>query len=64
VNLIPWNPVYGMQYRRPDRRRVEAFVRELEHRHVSATVRLERGVEIDAACGQLRRTRGLAEARR
>ena len=64
VNLIPWNPVYGMQYRRPDRRRVEAFVRELEHRHVSATVRLERGVEIDAACGQLQRTRGLAEAHR
>ena len=64
VNLIPWNPVYGMQYRRPDRPRVEAFVRELEHRHVSATVRLERGVEIDAACGQLRRTRGLAEAYR
>lgn len=64
VNLIPWNPVYGMQYRRPDRSRVEAFVRELERRQVPATVRLERGVEIDAACGQLQRTHGLAEARR
>ncbi|HLA23831.1 MAG TPA: 23S rRNA (adenine(2503)-C(2))-methyltransferase RlmN [bacterium] len=64
VNLIPWNPVYGMQYRRPDRARVEAFARELERRRVPATVRLERGVEIDAACGQLQRTRGLAEARR
>lgn len=64
VNLIPWNPVYGMQYRRPARARVEAFVRELERRHVPATVRLERGVEIDAACGQLQRTRGLAEVRR
>ena len=64
VNLIPWNPVYGMQYRRPDRARVEAFVRELERRGVPVTVRLERGVEIDAACGQLQRTRGLAEARR
>jgi 23S rRNA (adenine2503-C2)-methyltransferase len=64
VNLIPWNPVYGMQYRRPDRSRVEAFVRALDRHRVPATVRLERGVEIDAACGQLQRTRGLAEARR
>ncbi len=63
VNLIPWNPVYGLQYHRPGRERVEAFVRELERRSVPVTVRLERGVEIDAACGQLQRTRGLAEAR-
>lgn len=60
VNLIPWNPVYGMQYRRPARARVDAFVRELDRRGVPATARLERGVEIDAACGQLQRTRGLA----
>lgn len=58
VNLIPWNPVYGLQYRRPGRDRVEAFVRELRARGVPATVRLERGVDIDAACGQLRRTHG------
>lgn len=59
VNLIPWNPVYGMQYRRPARERVEAFLRGLERHGVPATVRVERGVEIDAACGQLQRTRGL-----
>jgi 23S rRNA (adenine2503-C2)-methyltransferase len=64
LNLIPWNPVYGMQYRRPVRERVEAFLGELSRRGVPATVRLERGIEIDAACGQLQRTRGLAEARR
>jgi 23S rRNA (adenine2503-C2)-methyltransferase len=64
LNLIPWNPVYGMEYRRPDRARVDAFVRELERRGVPATARLERGVEIDAACGQLQRTRGLAEVPR
>jgi len=58
VNLIPWNPVYGLQYRRPGRERVEAFVRELRARGIPTTVRLERGVEIDAACGQLQRTRG------
>jgi len=56
VNLIPWNPVYGMQYRRPARARVEAFVSELRQRAVPVTVRLERGVEIAAACGQLQRT--------
>ena len=57
VNLIPWNPVYGLQYRRPGKERVEAFSQELRSRGVPATVRLERGVEIDAACGQLQRTR-------
>ena len=56
VNLIPWNPVYGMQYRRPARTRVEAFVSELRQRAVPVTVRLERGIEIAAACGQLQRT--------
>lgn len=61
VNLIPWNPVYGMQYRRPARERVEAFLRELDRHGVPATVRLERGIEIDAACGQLQRTHGLAD---
>jgi len=60
VNLIPWNPVYGLQYRRPGRDRVEAFVRELRARGIPTTVRLERGVEIDAACGQLQRTKGVA----
>jgi 23S rRNA (adenine2503-C2)-methyltransferase len=56
VNLIPWNPVYGLQYRRPSRRRVEAFADEVRRRGIAVTVRLERGIEIDAACGQLRRT--------
>lgn len=58
VNLIPWNPVYGLQYRRPNPGRVEAFANALRRRGISTTVRAERGVEIDAACGQLRRTHG------
>jgi len=61
VNLIPWNPVYGMQYHRPGRSRVEGFLTELDRRGVPATVRLERGIEIDAACGQLQRTHGLSD---
>ncbi|MGH2348671.1 MAG: 23S rRNA (adenine(2503)-C(2))-methyltransferase RlmN [bacterium] len=56
VNLIPWNPVYGLQYRRPSRGRVEAFADALRRRGIAVTVRVERGIEIDAACGQLRRT--------
>ncbi len=64
VNLIPWNPVYGVQYHRPSPGRVQAFKDELVRRGVPATVRVERGVEIDAACGQLKRTHGpLPEAR-
>lgn len=62
VNLIPWNPVYGMQYHRPGRSRVEGFLTELDRRGVPATVRLERGIEIDAACGQLQRTHGLSDS--
>jgi len=58
VNLIPWNPIFGVQYRRPGPARVAAFRAELVSRGVPATVRLERGVEIDAACGQLYRTHG------
>jgi 23S rRNA (adenine2503-C2)-methyltransferase len=60
VNLIPWNPVYGLQYQRPARARVEAFVGEVRRRGIPVTVRLERGVEIAAACGQLQRTAGAA----
>jgi 23S rRNA (adenine2503-C2)-methyltransferase len=59
VNLIPWNPGYGIQYRRPAVARVDAFAQRVRERGISTTVRLERGVEIDAACGQLRRTHGL-----
>jgi 23S rRNA (adenine2503-C2)-methyltransferase len=63
LNVIPWNPVYGMHYRRPSADAVRRFARIVRAAGVSVTVRVERGVEIDAACGQLRRTRpGLAPA--
>ena len=54
VNLIPYNPTAGPDLRRPTRGRVLAFQRELQAGGVNATVRVERGVEIAAACGQLR----------
>jgi 23S rRNA (adenine2503-C2)-methyltransferase len=53
VNLIPWNPVPGMPLGRSERRRVLEFQRVLQERGVACTVRVERGVAIAAACGQL-----------
>ena len=54
VNLIPYNPTAGIGLRRPSRDRVRAFHRVLQAEGINATVRVERGVEIAAACGQLR----------
>ena len=54
VNLIPYNPTAGPDLRRPSRERVRAFLHELQAAGINATVRIERGVEIAAACGQLR----------
>jgi 23S rRNA (adenine2503-C2)-methyltransferase len=53
VNLIPWNPVPGMPLGRSERRRVLAFQQALQAGNIPCTVRVERGVEIAAACGQL-----------
>ncbi len=54
VNLIPFNPVEESAFRRPHAREVDAFRDELLAEHIVATVRWSRGVESDAACGQLR----------
>ena len=54
VNLIPYNPTAGPGLRRPSRDRVRAFQHVLQEAGINATVRVERGVEIAAACGQLR----------
>jgi 23S rRNA (adenine2503-C2)-methyltransferase len=54
VNLIPFNPVGGSDYRRPTQAAVDAFQSALTRAGVVTTVRWSRGVEQDAACGQLR----------
>lgn len=54
VNLIPYNPVSDAPYRRPSKAYVMAFVDELQRNRVTATVRQTRGMEANAACGQLR----------
>ena len=54
VNLIPYNPVEGLPWARPDEPTQEAFLRALERQKITATLRREKGTDIDAACGQLR----------
>lgn len=54
VNLIPYNPIHEVDFQRPDRQRIQAFVDALEKRHIAVSVRYSRGLEADAACGQLR----------
>jgi 23S rRNA (adenine2503-C2)-methyltransferase len=55
VNLIPYNPT-SSPYRASSPKAIAAFRSELERRGLTVTVRLERGREIDAACGQLAAT--------
>jgi 23S rRNA (adenine2503-C2)-methyltransferase len=54
VNLIPYNRVEGLPWERPGEEAQEAFLKALEKQKVSATLRREKGSDIDAACGQLR----------
>ncbi|MCS6861741.1 MAG: 23S rRNA (adenine(2503)-C(2))-methyltransferase RlmN, partial [Abditibacteriales bacterium] len=55
VNLIPFNPVAEVDHRAPTPERVRAFREVLERAGISVTQRVQRGADIDAACGQLRR---------
>jgi 23S rRNA (adenine2503-C2)-methyltransferase len=55
VNLIPLNPVAGSPYQPSSEANALAFQRVLEKSGIPATVRLRRGIDIDAGCGQLRR---------
>ena len=54
VNLIPYNTVEGMEWRRPSITRQEKFADVLRRRRLSVTLRREKGHDIEAACGQLR----------
>lgn len=54
VNLIPYNSVIENDYKKPSNNDIMKFKYLLEHSGKKVTVRLERGADIDAACGQLR----------
>jgi 23S rRNA (adenine2503-C2)-methyltransferase len=56
VNVIPFNDVPGLPYRRPTPEALAAFLAPLKQRGVSVKVRKRKGAQIDAACGQLRRS--------
>jgi 23S rRNA (adenine2503-C2)-methyltransferase len=54
INLIPYNKVEDLPWERPAEEVQEAFASALTNRGVTATLRREKGHDIDAACGQLR----------
>ena len=54
VNLIPYNRVEDLPWQRPSEEVCEGFLAALEKQKVTATLRREKGGDIDAACGQLR----------
>lgn len=53
INLIPYNTVEALSWKRPSMQRCNAFLETLKKRKVSATLRREKGSDIEAACGQL-----------
>ncbi len=54
INLIPYNPTEKNDYQRPSNNSIMKFKYLMENSGKKVTVRLERGADIDAACGQLR----------
>ena len=61
VNLIPYNTVEGLEWKRPNDKQCRAFRDIVKNAGVQATLRLEKGHDIDAACGQLRLKQETAE---
>jgi len=53
VNLIPWNPVEGMNFQEPSEQEVKQFQQALEQRGITTSRRYRRGRGINGACGQL-----------
>jgi 23S rRNA (adenine2503-C2)-methyltransferase len=54
VNLIPVNPVKGSRVKRPRNKEISMFKEVLEAGRIPVSIREEKGVDIEAACGQLR----------
>ncbi len=54
INLIPFNPYPGSRFQRPDEARIQAFLEILVDKHFTSIVRYSKGLDILAACGQLR----------
>src|SRR2546423_12026235 len=54
INLIPYNTVAGLEWSRPSREKQERFLSIVRSHGIVATLRREKGHDIEAACGQLR----------
>ena len=55
MNMIAYNPIEEEEFKRPTPPRLEAFRRVLERCGVAVSLRASRGLDQNAACGQLRR---------
>jgi 23S rRNA (adenine2503-C2)-methyltransferase len=64
MNLIPFNPVDGSPYRRPDPARVAALAESLNRRRILTRVRNSAGQDVEGACGQLRAREGIGRSAR
>jgi 23S rRNA (adenine2503-C2)-methyltransferase len=62
VNLIPYNPITEVDYNRPTDPQLAEFKHILEDRNIAVSIRRSRGLDADAACGQLRASRAAEEA--
>jgi 23S rRNA (adenine2503-C2)-methyltransferase len=56
VNLIPVNPIKERNYRKSESKKIQIFKNTLEKNRINVTIRREMGADIDAACGQLRKS--------
>lgn len=56
VNLIPVNPVKERNFKRTEGKNIQNFKNILEKNRINVTIRREMGADIDAACGQLRKS--------
>ena len=56
INLIPVNPIKERNYRHSSAKSIQSFKNLLEKNKINVTIRREMGADIDAACGQLRKS--------
>ncbi|GBF82420.1 23S rRNA (adenine(2503)-C(2))-methyltransferase RlmN [Aphanothece sacrum] len=54
VNLIPYNPIAEADYQRPKPQQIQQFMKLLQDNNIAVSIRYSRGLEANAACGQLR----------
>lgn len=54
VNLIPYNPISEADYQRPNKEQINQFLQLLKQENIAVSIRYSRGLEANAACGQLR----------